>query len=150
MNLNNFQAVGRERSGVYTCHVITEDQDHVMEAAVFVDVLPENGHSEDSIIIKSSPRRMPSQEKTNTATVKTKILSNSPEIIETEKVMASGELDLSGKGSNNYSEDKEEEEIPSKAEIAFLVSNSMKIIFRQLSDIDQRLKHIEKKVLNEQ
>ena len=114
-----------------------------MEAAVFVDVLPENGHGDDSITTSpNSPRRMPSQEKTNTVTVKTKILSNTPEMIETE------ELDLMGKGSNEYSE--EEEEIPSKAEIALLVSNSMKIIFRQLSDIDQRLKHIENKVLNEQ
>lgn len=121
-----------------------------MKAAVFVDVLPEIDHGDDSIIIQSSPRRMPSQDKLNAATVKTKTPLNTPEIIEIDKVIASGESDLSGKGSSKFSEEEEEEEIPSKAEIALLVSNSMKIIFRQLSDIDQRLKHIENKVLNEQ
>ena len=142
-----FQAIGRERSGMYTCHVITGDQDPVMEAGVFVDVLPGNG--DDDMTTQRSLKRISSQEQSGP--VKTNTISDtSPEIIEAEKVMTSKENDLSGKDLIEDSKDESEDEIPSKAEIALLVSNSMKIIFRQLADIDQRLKYIEKKVLKEE
>ena len=131
---------------MYTCHVITGDNDPVMEAGVFVEVLPDNDYGDTSIISPKSQKRISSQEKSNTGTEKIKTPSNTP--VKVDK--ASENVDLSGKGSSNYSEEEAEDEIPSKAEIALLVSNSMKIIFRQLSDIDQRLKHIENKVLNEQ
>ena len=131
---------------MYTCHVITGDQDPVMEAGVFVDVLPDTGYGDDDLTTQRSLKRIPSQEQSGA--VKKKTLSDtSPEIIEAEKVMTSKENDLSGK---DLIEDENEDEIPSKAEIALLVSNSMKIIFRQLADIDQRLKYIEKKVLKEE
>ena len=133
---------------MYTCHVITGDNDPVMKAGVFVEVLPDNDHGDSSRISQNSPKKISSQEKPNTGTENIKTPSNTP--VKVEKVMASENVDISGKGSSNYSEEKAEDEIPSKAEIALLVSNSMKIIFRQLSDIDQRLKHIENKVLNEQ
>ena len=148
VNSNNFQAIGRERSGVYTCHVITGDNDPVMEARVFVEVLPDNDYGDSSSISHKSQKRISSQEKPNTGTEEMKTPSHTP--VKVDKVMASENVDLSGKVSSNYSEEEPEDEIPSKAEIALLVSNSMKIIFRQLSDIDQRLKHIENKVLNEQ
>lgn len=142
-----FQAIGRERSGMYTCHVITGDQDPVMEAGVFVDVLP--GYGDDDMTTQRSLKRISSQEQSGP--VKTNTISDtSPEIIEAEKVMTSKENDLSGKDLIEDSKDESEDEIPSKAEIALLVSNSMKIIFRQLADIDQRLKYIEKKVLKEE
>ena len=142
-----FQAIGRERSGMYTCHVITGDQDPVMEAGVFVDVLP--GYGDDDMTTQRSQKRISSQEQSGP--VKTNTISDtSPEIIEAEKVMTSKENDLSGKDLIEDSKDESEDEIPSKAEIALLVSNSMKIIFRQLADIDQRLKYIEKKVLKEE
>ena len=133
---------------MYTCHVITGDNDPVMKAGVFVEVLPDNDYGDSSIIIPKSQKRISSQENSNTGTKKIKTPSNTP--VKVEKVMASKNVDFSGKDSSNYSEEDAEDEIPSKAEIALLVSNSMKIIFRQLSDIDQRLKHIENKVLNEQ
>ena len=145
-NSNNFQAIGRERSGLYTCHVITGDIDPVMKAGVFVEVLPDNDYGDSSIIIPKSQKRISSLEKSNTEKMKTP--SNTP--VKVDKVNVEN-VHLSGEGSSNYSEEEEaENEIPSKAEIALLVSNSMKIIFRQLSDIDQRLKHIENMVLNEQ
>ena len=141
-----FQAIGRERSGMYTCHVITGDQDPVMEAGVFVDVILDTGYGDDDMTTQRSLKRISSQEQSGA--VKTKTVSdNSPEIIEAETVMTSKENDSSREDSI---EDGREEEIPSKAEIALLVSNSMKIIFRQLADIDQRLKYIEKKVLKEE
>ena len=130
---------------MYTCHVITGDNDPVMEAGVYVEVLPDNDYGDSSIIIPKSQKRISSQEKSNTEKMKTP--SNTP--VKVDKVNVEN-VNLSGEGSSNYFEEEAENEIPSKAEIALLVSNSMKIIFRQLSDIDQRLKHIENKVLNEQ
>ena len=132
---------------MYTCHVITGDNDPVMEAGVFVDVLPDNDYGDSSIINPKSQKRISTQEKPNTGTEKKETPSNTP--VKVDKVNVEN-VHLSGEGSSNYSEEEAENEIPSKAEIALLVSNSMKIIFRQLSDIDQRLKHIENKVLNEQ
>ena len=116
-----------------------------MKAGVFVEVLPDNDYGDSSIIIPKSQKRISSLEKSNTEKMKTP--SNTP--VKVDKVNVEN-VDLSGEGSSNYSKEEAENEIPSKAEIALLVSNSMKIIFRQLSDIDQRLKHIENKVLNEQ
>ena len=130
---------------MYTCHVITGDNDPVMKAGVYVEVLHDNDYGDSSIIIPKSQKRISSLEKSNTEKMKTP--SNTP--VKVDKVNVEN-VNLSGEGSSNYFEEEAENEIPSKAEIALLVSNSMKIIFRQLSDIDQRLKHIENKVLNEQ
>ena len=40
-------------------------------------------------------------------------------------------------------EEEEEEDIVTRADLAKIVSSHMQTIFRQLSDIDQRLNHIE-------
>ena len=115
----------------------------VMEAGVFVEVIPDNDYDESTTSIQRSTKRIISSQKQSENTNS----ANTPEIVQVEKVVGSREKDFDV--SDKYLEDVIEDEIPSKAEIALLVSNSMKIIFRQLADIDQRLKHIENKVLNE-
>ena len=40
-------------------------------------------------------------------------------------------------------EEEEEEDVVTRADLARIVSSHMQTIFRQLSDIDQRLNHIE-------
>ena len=129
---------------MYTCHVITGDQEPVMEAGVFVDVIPDTDYGDDDMKTHRSPKRISSQEQSGAVQTNTNFI-NTPDIIETETVITSTEND-----SIEFTEGEGEDEIPSKAEIALLVSNSMKIIFRQLADIDQRLKFIEKKVLKEE
>ena len=119
-----------------------------MEAGVFVDVLPDTDYGDNDIATQRSPKRTSIQEQSGLVQTNT-ISINTTEIIETQTVTTSKEKDSSGKDSIEFTEDEIEDKIPSKAEIALLVSNSMKIIFRQLADIDQRLKHIENKVLDE-
>ena len=66
---------------------------------------------------------------------------------------ASEENDSQSDGSNGAEmEDQDQEdsyggEFPSRAEIGLIVSEHMRNIFRQLADIDQRLKFIESRVL---
>ena len=129
---------------MYTCYVITGDQEPVMEAGVFVDVFPDTDYGNDDMKTQRSPKRISSQEQSGAVQTNTNFI-NTPDIIETETVITSTEKD-----SIEFTEGEGEDEIPSKAEIALLVSNSMKIIFRQLADIDQRLQFIEKKVLKEE
>ena len=55
-----------------------------------------------------------------------------------------------GDGAEVEDQDQEDSyggEFPSRAEIGLIVSEHMRNIFRQLADIDQRLKFIESRVL---
>ena len=138
----SFQAIGTERSGIYTCHVIKEDQSPDMEASVFVDVQPEtdsqmSNNKDFGDNIKKSETVEP--------------IADTFEKVEKKEAGLSKHTHFAVTDSkdDSFKEAEEENEIPSKAEIALIVSKSMGGIFRQLADIDQRLKHIENKVLDE-
>ena len=58
-------------------------------------------------------------------------------------------ISKSGAGRNlalvqEKEEEEDEEDVVTRADLARIVSSHMQTIFRQLSDIDQRLNHIEK------
>ena len=113
-----------------------------MEASVFVDVQPEtdsqmSNNKDFGDNIKKSETVEP--------------IADTFEKVEKKEVGLSKHTHFAVTDSkdDSFKEAEEENEIPSKAEIALIVSKSMGGIFRQLADIDQRLKHIENKVLDE-
>ena len=147
-------------SGYYQCQVIraAEEGAGVLEAGVHVEVtVTEEGREhQDTLatsrfvttIIKSSHplsfRPRPT------------IVSAANERMSPTRVVeatASEENDSQSDGSNGAEmEDQDREdsyggEFPSRAEIGLIVSEHMRNIFRQLADIDQRLKFIESRVL---
>ena len=68
----------------------------------------------------------------------------------TRVVEASASEEDGGDGAEMEDQDQEDSyggEFPSRAEIGLIVSEHMRNIFRQLADIDQRLKFIESRVL---
>ena len=119
----------RQMSGYYSCHVVQEDAETQLKAEIFVEVKSEM----PEIKMQQSP------EETSQATTSTKPIVKGPKMNQKEKVQ-------SQKIYDEKDQDEPDNDIfPTKAEIALVVANHMKVIFRQLSDIDQRLKMLEEK-----
>ena len=47
---------------MYTCHVITGHQEPVMEAGVFVDVVPDTDYGDDDVTTQMRPKSLSSKE----------------------------------------------------------------------------------------
>ena len=116
-------------SGYYSCHVVQEDAQTQLRAEIFVEV-----KSEMPEIKMQQSLEETSQAKTST-----------------KEIVKDHEMNQKGKGyfkSQKKYDEKDEQDndiFPTKAETALVVANHMKVIFRQLSDIDQRLKMLEEK-----
>lgn len=140
----NPKAVRREMSGYYQCQVIraAEEGAGVLEAGVHVEVtVTEDGQEHQDTLRTPRP---------------TMVSASNQRMSSTRAVEASvsEEDDSQSDGSEGRveMEDQDQEdsyggEFPSRAEIGLIVSEHMRNIFRQLADIDQRLKFIESRVL---
>ena len=116
-------------SGYYSCHVVQEDAQTQLRAEIFVEVKSEM----PEIKMQQSP------EETSPAKTSTKPIVKDPEMNQKEKVYLESQKKFDEK------DEQDNDIFPTKAEIALVVANHMKVIFRQLSDIDQRLKMLEEK-----
>ena len=72
---------------MYTCYVITGDQEPVMEAGVFVDVFPDTDYGNDDMKTQRSPKRISSQEQSGAVQTNTNFI-NTPDIIDNNEFRA--------------------------------------------------------------
>ena len=116
-------------SGYYSCHVVQEDAETQLKAEIFVEVKSE----------MPEIKMQQSVKETFPAKTSAQPIVKDPEMNQKEKGYFNSQKKFDEK------DEQDNDIFPTKAEIALVVANHMKVIFRQLSDIDQRLKILEEK-----